>query len=187
MGKFSGQDRGPGRVNRVQRELRREIAEERAARRLRASTFPAGSIPPEALASPSAAGFASLTTSNFAVPTAGATLLSSAVTVPAMMTGCVVSLTGRAYAANTTATDDYLLARVEVDSTQGTALPVHCEPTGSPGAAAVNVATLTTVLTGLTPGGTFDVRLWARTSTADWSATTANTADLSGTLAWFAT
>ena len=175
-------DSDEGWVNRRLADLQRQINEQRAAKRLPASTFPPGVIPTSALASPAAPGAVQLSATNFAVAAAGATVLTGTITIPSRMTNCVVSLTARVYATNTTATSDSLYARVEVATVTGTALPVTVPTTE----ARVNVATLTTLLTGLTPGATFAVRAWAKTLTADWTASGGNTVDISGTLAWFA-
>jgi hypothetical protein len=68
-----------------------------------------------------------------------------------------------------------------VNGAPGNALPVPATTT----AAGTNVAPFSTVLTGLTPGGTFPVQLWASTLTAGWASDPANTADLSGVTLWF--
>lgn len=171
-----------GWIGRELATIRRELREQAAAKRLPASTYPAGSIPTTALAQPVAPGAVQQSASGFAVAAAGAVILTSTITVPSGMTSCVVSLVGRCYATNTTAAADTLYARVEVSTVTGTALPV-----GVPAAdARTNVATLTTLLTGLSGGATFTVRVWAQSVTANWTASGGNTVDLSGTLSWFA-
>ncbi|HEX2893163.1 MAG TPA: hypothetical protein VHO29_04075 [Marmoricola sp.] len=179
-------DSDEGWINREFGAIRRQLRELAAAKRLQASTFPAGSVPTTALASPVASGYVAQTVTNFALTTTGGNLITATVTVPSQMTGCALMLVGRVYAANSTAAADYLLARVEISTTTGNALPVPAGATGAPDDAALNVASLATVLTGLTPGGTFDVRLWAKTQNASWAIDAANTADLSGVLSWFA-
>jgi hypothetical protein len=184
MGKFRGLDTAPGHEGRAIRDLQRQIRELRAAKTLRRSSFadvPTGSIPLSAVGNSSAPGYVYLSATAFALSTVGANVIDSLVTVPTGFTSCVVYLTGRVFAYNSTAVTDYLYARPVVNGAPGNALPVPAATT----AAGTNVAPFSTVLTGLTPGGTFSVQLWASTLTAGWASDPANTADLSGVTLWF--
>lgn len=174
-------DTAPGWMNRRFAHLERDIREMRAEKRLRASSFADASIPSTALTNPSASGYVFQTAAGFALTTAGADVISSAVTVPASFSGCVVVLTGRVYAKNTTAASDTLYARPTVAGMTGNAYPLPV----AAGAAGTNVAPFAVSLSGLTAGTTFTVTMWAQSLTAAWGATAANTADLSGSLSWF--
>lgn len=179
-------DTDPGWVNRELRALRRDVAELRAAKRLPGSTFPPGIIPTSSLKSPAAPGYVSLLTSGFAVDLIGGYAVDESVSVPDLFTSCVIALTGRVYALNSTVTDDYLLARVEIDAVTGTALPVHATPSGTPGSGQVNVCAISTVITDLSVGDTFPIRLFVGTAGADWAADPDNVAELTGSIVWFA-
>jgi hypothetical protein len=179
-------DTDPGWINRRFREQDRKIRELRAERKFLRTTIPDGFISTAALADPSAPGYVNLAATNFAVTTTGGNVISTAVSVPSGFTSCVISLVGRVYAVNSTAADDYLLARVEIDTATGTAMPVLATANGTTGDAGVNVAPLATVLAGLPEGDSFNVRLHASTATANWTADVANTADLNGSIVWFA-
>lgn len=184
MGKFRRIDADAGRVNRQVRAITRDLREQRAAKRLPASSFTdllPGSIPQSAVTNQSAPGYVSLTTTGSAILAAGGLLIDSSATVPTGFTSCVVSLTARAFAYNSTATDDYLYAQPIAAGVSGNALPVLA-PAGQ---SAFNVAPVATVLTGLTPGSLVSLQLWAATSAADWAADPSNLADLSGVLLWF--
>lgn len=181
-------DSTPGWVNRELATIKRQIREMRAEKRLARSSFAGvapGAIPLSVVANSSAPGYVNLTATNFALALAGSYLIDSPVTVPDGMTSCVVSLTGRVYAANTTLAVDYLYANVEVNGVTSSAVPMPADVAGARDEVTLNVSPLATVLTGLTAGATFPVRLHAATATADWTADTGNTADLSGLLAWF--
>ena len=193
MGKYRGvlDELDPmGRQNRMKRDLERALREERAAKRFPMTEIPDGSITNEALADPVAGGYVSQSVTGWAPTVAGSYLIDTAVTVPSDFAACIVNLTGRAYGVNTTAADDYLYARAEVYSLtasySATALPVHAAASGAPNDAALNVSPLSVVMSGLTAGDTFNVRLWVATAVADWTADLNNTADLTGSLTWYA-
>ena len=206
MGKFRGLDADQGWVNRRFRELERQIRELSAAKVLSSSTMSRGTlkvtgdatldvdgnltlrpgiIETDALAAPIAAGYAYLTASNFALSVAGANVIDSTVTVPEGFTSAVVTMTGRVFAYNSTAAARYLYAQVKVNGLSGNALPVHAAAAGSADDSAIASSPFSTVLTGLTPGGTFPLQLFAKT-TAAWAADVANTAELTGSIIWFA-
>lgn len=182
--KFRGLDPSPGWINRKFRDIDTALRELRAEKRLAASSFanvPPGSIPVSALSSTTASGYVYQTATGFSVPLAGADLIASTVTVPHGFTGCVVMVTGRVFAYNSTLSTDYLYARPTIGTANGNALPIQALTT----AAALNTAPLSAVLSGLNGGDTFTVRLWAATSVADWPSDPTNTADLSGVVLWF--
>lgn len=173
----------PGWVKRELRDIRRDLAGLRSEKRLRSSSFadvPDGAIPTSKLAAPTAPGYVSLTATGFAVTTTAAAVIDTTVTVPAGFRSCVVSLTGRVYAANSTGSAAALYGQVEVNGVTGNAMPV----TVAAGAAGLDVGTLAAVLNDLLPASTFTVRLTVR-ATSGWAADDSNTADLAGTLSWF--
>lgn len=181
-------DTDPGWINRRLRDLERQIRELRAEKRLAGSSFaqlPAGAIPQSAVGNPSNPGFVSGTASGFAVPTGGAEVIRRSATVPPGFTSCVVQLTGRVLAVNSTAGNDYLYARVSALDVLGNALPVPVPAVPAWNNMAMNVATMTAVLTGLTPGSDVVLKLRTWTAGADWAADARSTADLSGGVTWF--
>lgn len=162
------------------------MAESDAAKRLRASSFadlPPRSIPISTLSNPSAAGYVSMSAGNFAVTMLGAAVIETSVQVPSGFDSCVVYLTGRVYARNTTAGVDYLYARTVTNGVTSTALPIPVAAVDTFGDVAANTAHSATVLSGL--GSSFTLQVWAASATADWTADPGNTADLSGVLLWF--
>jgi hypothetical protein len=197
MRKFRGIDDKPGWEYRELADIRRQLRELRAARTLSGSDFslvPDNRIPPsavdlavtapgvipvDAVSSASTPGYVNLTATNFAVPVAGVNLIDATVPVPIGFSSCVLSLTGRVFAANSTATTDYLYARLSVNGALSNAVPVQTPAAVS----ALNVAASAVVLTSL--GGSFPLRLWAASSAADWAASATNTADLTGGIVWF--
>lgn len=178
-------DTAPGWINRRFRDVDRQIRELRAEKRLRHSSFTGVVVPIESQEYPTGGGAVSASTSSYTPTLAGAYVLDQTVTDPSPFNAVLVNVTGRAYAVNTTTADDYLYTAAEVDTFAGTALPVHAAPTGDPDEAALNVSPLSVVLTGLTAGQTFPIRLQVRTAVADWPAHLDNVADLSGALTWF--
>lgn len=186
MPNYRGLDTDIGWQKREFRKVWTAIREGNAAKRLRASSFaglPAGTIPTVALAAPTAPGYVNLTATNFALSSSGANLISSTVSVPAGFDSCVVSLTGRVFAYNSTASDGYLYARPDVAGSTGNALPLPVAAAGGQADSGIAVATQTALLTGLSD--TFTIRLWAATASGSWTADPAHTADLTGTLLWF--
>jgi hypothetical protein len=169
-------------------KLRREVNYLRGARgTIARGEFPAGVIPPNALQQATAQpGLVSLTVTGFALTTTPTAVLSGSAAVPAGFSGCVVSLVGRVYAGNTTASAGFLSAQAKINGVSGNAVPVHVGVSGQPDDTALNVATCSVVLTDLTPGAVVPVQLLAWTDAAAWTADAANLADLTGTVAWFA-
>lgn len=137
-------------------------------------------IPTDALQTTAAPGLVMLSASGFAIGTTPVAVLQGQVTVPARMTRCVVSLTGRAYATNSTAALDFLTARVAAAGVLGNGVPVRM-PAGE---ARLNVATLAVVLEDLVPGGTFPVAVSVASTSASWAANPGNFVDLAGSLGW---
>lgn len=136
-----------------------------------------------------APGLAAGGTTNFALTTTMATLFTLTMTVPPGFTQCAVSVSSRVYAINPNTTGgadaagaDYIYTRTNIAGTYPTALPILV---GGSGNSAVSVAPFSQLLTGLTPGSTFDITVEAKTSYAAWAANTLNLVDLSGFLSWF--
>jgi hypothetical protein len=178
-------DTTPGWINRQFRAIDGRFKRLESAKRLPGSTFPPGIIPTSALKSPSAPGYVNLSTDGFGVDLAGGYLIDETVSVPSLFSSCVIALTGRVYAFNSTASDDYLLARAEVAGVTGTALPIYAAANPGPADAPVNVCPISTVLTELAAGDTFPVRIFAATGAADWASDVDNLAELTGAIVWF--
>ena len=182
-------DTAPGWINRRFRELERQIRELRAEKRLRATSFDGVVVPTTSLENPVNGGVLSRSVSGFTPTLVGYYVLDAPVTVPDGFDAVVVNVTGRAYAVNSTAADDYLYAAAEVAATGSpvapAALPAHAGPSGAANEAAFNVSPLSALVMGLAPGEVFNVRLFVRTATSDWAAHADNVADLSGSLTWF--
>jgi len=126
--------------------------------------------------------------SNFALTTTPTTLKTVTITVPAGFTSAVVTVLARVFAINPNTTGgpagtglDYLFCHPTVGAVPGVEMPLVA--TGSQGSA-MNLSPLSTVLTGLTPGGTFTVTVNASTDYLSWSAFTNNIAEISGNILW---
>lgn len=132
-----------------------------------------------AAASATAPGAVSQSASSFAVPTAGAYLISTTVTVPTGYSSATIALTGRVFALNPGASDDYLYCRLSINGTLSTAVPVLAPA----GVAVLNVAAEAMVLNGLS--SPFTVALWASSNSAGWAANASNVADIAGSIVWF--
>jgi len=146
-------------------------------------SLPNGIINNDALNSPVTAQYVWFTTANFALATSYSTArVTSTISVPAGMTSAVVSVVGRLFAINPNAGADYLYAVSTIDGPGSGSIPLLVGPSGGSG---INVAPFSTVLTGLTGGGTFVIALWGRTDIASWATNAANTAEVSGTILWF--
>lgn len=170
-----------GWIKRQFRDQQRQIKELRAAKRIPGSSFPPGVIPTSALQAPDAPGFVNQTVTAFSLGTTSALLIDTIATVPSGFTSCVVSLVGRVYAVNPTGSTGFLSAQVAVAGSTGNAMPLPVATT----LGGLNVATFATVLTGLSGGSTLAVQLSAWTDAA-WTSDPSNTADLTGSLVWFA-
>lgn len=152
-------------------------------------TLRGGIIGNDALTTPTAPGVVWATASNFAVSTSYTTLITRTVTVPPGFTSAAVSLTGRVFAIDPNTTGgsngsgaDYLYALTTIAGIDGNGLPI---PLGGYNGSIINACPLSTILTGLTPGGTFTVSLSAASSFQAFAADASNTADLGGSILWF--
>ena len=128
-------------------------------------------------------------TTNFALTTGLGALRTTTITVPSGMTSAAVTVTGRVYAINPNTTGgadaagaDYLTAQSAIAGNTSLALPILAK--GSSGST-INVAPVSTVLTGLVPGSTFTLTVSAKTQYASWATNAANTVDVSGQILWF--
>ena len=147
------------------------------------------SIPNDVLVSPVVPQSIYASVSNFALTTTPTTLQTTTITVPAGMTSSVVTVMARVFAINPNTTGgpagtglDYLFCHPTVGAVSGAEMPLVA--TGSQGSA-MNVSPLSTVLTGLTGGGTFTITVNASTDYLSWSAYTNNVAEISGNILWF--
>lgn len=161
--------------------LEAQVRRLRSSRRLlQNGDYGRATIPSAAQQTTAAPGLVMLSTSFFAVGRTPADVVVGSVLIPPRMTRCVVSLTGRVYAVNTTGGIDLLSARVTAGGQAGNAIPVRT----AAGAASMNVATLAVLLEDLVPGSTFDVALSVWSAAATWTADTVHFADLAGSLGW---
>jgi hypothetical protein len=126
---------------------------------------------------------------NFSLSTSLTNIRTTPITVPAGFTKAAVSITVRVFAYNPNTTGgyngaggDYLLAEANINGLNGFALPVAVSGSNGSG---VNVSPFSTVLTGLTPGGTISLQIAASVNYAAWAANTQNTADVSGMIQWY--
>lgn len=117
----------------------------------------------------------------FAVPTTGTVFASSTVTVPAGFTSAVITVVSRLAAVNSTAAADYLSCVSKVNGIGGASLQVPINPSFTD----FNVHALSTVLTGLTGGGTILLEVRGNTANAAWAANAFNSAFMSGMILWF--
>jgi len=144
-----------------------------------------GSIGNDALANPTAPGSVYATATGFAMTTSFATKVSQTVTVPAGFTSAAVTLNGSIFAYNQNPAGtgvDYLYSQAWIDTVHGAATPLACTDNGGSGK---NPCAMSTVLTGLTPGGTFTVLIAGQTAFNGWPAHTSMLAELSGTITWY--
>ncbi len=126
---------------------------------------------------------------NFALGTGWTILASQAITVPAGFTSALVTVTGQVgcYNPHTTggsdgAGSDFLLCRPYVGAVTGNALGAQFPGSNWWGNA---VTLLSTVLSGLSGGGTFGVGVQASIDYTSMPAYAANEATLSGNIQWF--
>ena len=151
-------------------------------------SLPAGIIDNAALASPVIPESVYDIATNFGLTISYVTKTSVTVEVPAGFTKAVVAMVGRVFAYNPNTTGgggdgaDYLYGRVTIAGVAGVGLPSVVPGWSSSG---LNVAPMSRVLSGLTPGSTFDILLSARTSYAAWAAHADHNAELSGNIMWF--
>jgi len=152
-------------------------------------SLPSGIINNDALANPIQVQSIYLDVSNFAVTTSWVSLASSTITVPAGFTSALVTVTGQVGCYNPHTTggsdgvgSDFLLCQPYVGAVTGNALGAQFPGSNWWGNA---VTLLSTVLTGLTGGGTFSVGVQASVDYANMAAFAANEATLSGNILWF--
>lgn len=144
-------------------------------------SLPAGIIDNAALANPIAAQQIFFYTQNFAITAAGGTYASQTITVPAGFTKAVVAVTSRLYGINSTAGLDRLSCVTKIAGSGGFSFQF----TVNSGDAGFNVSPFSTILTGLTPGGTFLLEVRGNTQVANWAASPINTAEMNGSILWF--
>jgi hypothetical protein len=152
-------------------------------------SLPAGIINNDALTSPTVPQFIYATTNTYVVTTTETTRASVTVTVPAGFTAAVVSVMGRVDGRNGNTTGgwdaaggDLLHSRSVIAGVPG--LDMDLSVLGS-GDHAVSVMPLATVLTGLTPGGTFVLAANVWSEYQNWPAHAKNIAEISGTVTWY--
>lgn len=143
-------------------------------------SLPAGIIDNAALANPVVPQGIFFFAQNFAVTTTAATYATQTVTVPAGFTSAVVTVVSRLAAVNSTASADYLSAVTKIAGIGGKSFQ-HMVAAGQTD---FNVSPFSTVLTGLTGGGTFDLEVRGNVQVANWAANTANTAEMTGSILW---
>ena len=152
-------------------------------------TLRGGIIGNDALTNPTAPGVVWADLHNFGLSTTLTNKLTSTITVPAGFTTAAVSVVGRCFVYNPNTTGgydgaggDYLFAQTNVAGYNGNTLPLAMS--GSNGSATA-VSPFSTVLSGLTPGGSFTVQMAASTYYAPVAADPGNTIELSGSILWF--
>ena len=152
-------------------------------------TLRGGIIGNDALTNPVAPGVVWADLHNFGLSTTLTNKLTSTITVPAGFTTAAVSVVGRCFVYNPNTTGgydgaggDYLFAQTNVAGYNGNTLPLAMS--GSNGSATA-VSPFSTVLPGLTPGGSFTVQMAASTYYASVAADPGNTIELSGSILWF--
>jgi len=152
-------------------------------------SLPAGIINNDALTSPTVPQFIYATTNTYVVTITETTRASVTVTVPAGFTAAVVSVMGRVDGRNGNTTGgwdaaggDLLHSRSVIAGVPG--LDMDLSVLGS-GDHAVSVMPLATVLTGLTPGGTFVLAANVWSEYQNWPAHAKNIAEISGTVTWY--
>lgn len=141
-----------------------------------------GSVDNDALASPVAPGAVFASRTGFALTRSLTNILTTTITVPAGFTRAAVSVVARVFAYNPTANLDYLYGQANIAGFNGYALPLAVSGNNGSG---TNISPFSTVLEGLTPGGSFTVQIAAGTSLANWPANTGNTCETSGSVMWF--
>lgn len=145
-------------------------------------TLRGGIIGNESLTSPVAPGSIYDSRTNFALTTTLTNIRTTTITIPAGFTQAAVSVVVRVQAFNNTASLDYLYAQANIAGFNGYALPLAVTGSGGSG---INVSPFSTVLSGLTPGGSFSVQIAAQTAFANWAADADNVAETSGSILWF--
>jgi hypothetical protein len=126
---------------------------------------------------------------NFGLTTTLTNIRTTLITIPDGFTKAAVTITVRVYAINPNTTGgydthggDYLYGQANINGYNGFALPLAVS--GSSGSG-TNISPFSTVLTGLTPGGTISLQIAAAVNFAAWAAQTQNTAEISGSVQWY--
>ena len=150
-------------------------------------SLPAGIINNDALASPVIPGSVWQTASNFALNTSWSTVVTATVTVPTGVTSAAVSAKGSVTGfMNQDSPDnvDYLYGMLFVASASSGTYPLAVSDLG--GSGTVHVFR-DTVLTGLTPGGSFIIALQASTGYETWTSPSSpgNSARLGASIQWY--
>lgn len=170
--------------------MRRLADLERAYRELVASTaVRPGSLGNDTLTSPVVPEAISGQTVDFALPMAGVALAAQTFTIPSGVTSACFVVTSALNVRNTRAVSDQMAGTIEIDfggalamaylaSTLSTVLAGQWLTTPA-------TAIDTYVQSGLTPGGTLTVQLYANAVGANWAGTSGNQATLRGFILWF--
>ena len=142
-------------------------------------SLPNGIINNDALTSPVVAqGIYATNPTGPALSTTAVTLKTVTITVPAGFTSAVVFCTSRVYAANPNANADYLYVLTNIDGVHAADYALLTQGSN------VGISPYTQVLTGLTPGSTFDVSVSAHTAYYAWTGMITKS-DMSGSILWF--
>lgn len=152
-------------------------------------SLPGGIINNDALASPSKPESFFFWTSNFAITTTATIKATKTVTVPAGFTSAVVVMNTRLMGINNNTTGglngagaDYLITEAGIAGSYSAGLSVIVLGSNSSN---ISVNPTSAVLTGLTPGGTFDLTLRVRTSFFTWAANGSTWDECSGIIIWY--
>lgn len=148
-----------------------------------------GIIGNDALTSPTKSEAIYASTTNFSLTTTPTNKLTKTLTVPTGFTSAAITVTARVFIFNPNTTGgydgaggDYLYGAANIAGLNGWSLPLAVS--GSSGSG-TNISTFSTVLTGLTPGGSVLVQAEAQTAFASVAADPGNTAELSGMVTWY--
>ena len=144
-------------------------------------SLPAGIINNAALASPVVPQALWQDASNFGMTTTPTIKVTMTVTVPAGFTQALAFAAGRVYAINNTASADNLYSIVKVGAVGSPGFPTAVSANNG---YATSVNAFSTLVTGLTGGGSVVISLYALSSTGTWAANALNAADLSVSLIW---
>lgn len=126
---------------------------------------------------------------NFALAVGSGTLATSTITVPDGMTSAVIDVKTRVIAFNPNVTGgtngagaDYFAAQAVIGPDPGVFMYLS---TGGGNGSNINVAPFSDILSGLNPGDTFTLAINAWSGYLAWAANVDNTAEMSGTIAWY--
>ncbi|MEP7369872.1 MAG: hypothetical protein ABI662_09470 [Dermatophilaceae bacterium] len=151
-------------------------------------SLPAGIIDNDALSTPVMSQAIYALASNFALSTTLTAVCTSTVTVPAGFTTAAVNMTARTIAFNPNTTGgangaggDYYYTQPSIGGFDGIGMWLFVDGSGS---SAIHIAPVSTILTGLTPGSTFDLIARTRSSFISWAADTQNAVVMTGLISW---